>query len=82
MTNIEKEISQGKYYSAYNDLNKIGYVLSLIHIWMCIRDRGGNVMPVQIKDYFNFISVLPIQLIIGSSWNMNYNQNIHYVSDR
>ena len=42
---------------------------------------GGNVMPVQIKDYCNFISVLPIQLIIGSSWNMNYNQNIHYVSD-
>ena len=29
MTNIEKEIRQGKYYSAYNDLNKIGYVYSI-----------------------------------------------------
>ena len=42
---------------------------------------GGNVMPVQIKDYCNFISVVPIQLLIGSSWNMNYNQSIRYVSD-
>ena len=42
---------------------------------------GGNVMPVQIKDYCNFISIVPIQLLLGSSWNMNYNQSIHYVSD-
>ena len=29
MTNIEKAIRQGKYYSAYNDLNGIGYVYSI-----------------------------------------------------